>query len=1141
MSRPGNASRIARVPLFALIVLLAGGSIGSIVMASRARAHAQVAMVAQASSAVEHTLSSIFSDNDLSTMSSPTRAAALNDELSIALGATSVSDVTLYSTMGTILYDIENSRIGNKMLGERLAIKTATHGSAVTSIIGSDLTVMLPIQRFGTQGAVMLTMPKAPIDAAGRPWTAAGLIMALAILPALFMLWWVGRIADSAGANISFRPQQISAVPQPARVMREPLRPQGRELGRPPVRAPAQHGLKEEGDARRMAEERAKAAEERLNVLQEQYRKTLDELHASKERTPTIAEGNAPLEERALQAEGKLRLMGGQLRALSEERDKLEGALREAPSPTAGGPDPQQQADRERIETELAGVRAELEGTQTQLSVARRELADASAAAGRTEDERAERARDLEQDLDAAHVQILTAQEALERVRSEAEVFGTQAESMQTDLASLRLAHDQAVRDRDATMLQSREESESLHRELEAAKAMAGEETEAVRAHADLARTLQADLEKAQTEVRTVREALADAQARLRTSNEEVTGAKGLAEGARQEVAARDTALAEANARAGTAEEAAHAHESSLQQALGELERMRAEIAGSDDKADEARQALIAQTERIRELQHQLEATRSDVLRAQEASSLAGAQAGTARTELEATHKELRALRNEEQRAAMLEDELRATRAELENVQASHRAELVERDADLEVRVRRTREDFQAELAAASEQLAASQTELESARTELARNRDEATAAAEEAQGQAARVTDLIDRTDRAERELRAQQTASRKTAEDLQEAIEANADLARKLQDLENRRQLELADEQGQLEMDQILYATQERLAGQTERLIEMEERAHEAERSVEVLNERLDETLSQLRPMQMADALRDLRNEEQGQQDAAVSPSNSDQGAGADDVVRLEDRRASSPFLKELTLDAKKSLTQILGITQILKYKKDAKDQAQLVKQLTAYARRLDLTVSDLADADKLARGSVELTVRRTDLEALVQRVVSESDVSADHDLRVMTEPLVCGVDQLRTEQVLAGLLRASADRTPQGKSIVVTLQHVEGGALISVSDPEPSSDASLSPVVKRFAEIQGGWAEVDSREDGTGSLFRVFLPDGGINGAAAEGETFQPGVDLHIVVDDASGADPEEGPWGDADQEMLVREIGRLAEPS
>ena len=294
-----------------------------------------------------------------------------------------------------------------------------------------------------------------------------------------------------------------------------------------------------------------------------------------------------------------------------------------------------------------------------------------------------------------------------------------------------------------------------------------------------------------------------------------------------------------------------------------------------------------------------------------------------------------------------------------------------------------------------------------------------------------------------------------------------------------------------------------------------------------MEILNERLDETLSQLRALQMADALRDLRGEEQGQHQAAAEA-----GPGEDEVVRLDDRRASSPFLKELTLDARKSLTQILGITQILKFKKDAKDQAQLVKLLTAYARRLDLTVSDLADADKLARGSVELTVRRTDLEALVSRVVEESDVSANHDVRVVTESVMCGVDQLRTEQALAGLLRSSADRTPHGKSILVTLQQVEGGALICVGDPEPSSDGSLSPVVKRFAEIQGGWAKVDTREDGTGSMFRIFLPDGGSNSA---------GADLRIVVNDAGQGDSEDAPWNDDDQDMLVREIGRLAEPS
>ena len=46
----------------------------------------------------------------------------------------------------------------------------------------------------------------------------------------------------------------------------------------------------------------------------------------------------------------------------------------------------------------------------------------------------------------------------------------------------------------------------------------------------------------------------------------------------------------------------------------------------------------------------------------------------------------------------MLEDELRAAKAELESGQASHRADLVEREAELEEKVRATREEFQRQL-----------------------------------------------------------------------------------------------------------------------------------------------------------------------------------------------------------------------------------------------------------------------------------------------------------------------------------------------------------------------------------------------------------------------------------------------------------
>ena len=304
-----------------------------------------------------------------------------------------------------------------------------------------------------------------------------------------------------------------------------------------------------------------------------------------------------------------------------------------------------------------------------------------------------------------------------------------------------------------------------------------------------------------------------------------------------------------------------------------------------------------------------------------------------------------------------------------------------------------------------------------------------------------------------------------------------------------------------------------------------------HALERQVDTATTKLDETESELRQQQMAAAMRHLRGEDAEQGDGATEVVAA--AANAGDGTPIEDRRATSPFVKELSNDARKSLTRILGITQILKHKKDGKEQAQLVRQLTVHTRRLEHTVADLADADRLVRGEVELTVRRTDLEPLVRRVVEESGIDADHELLVETERVVVAIDQLRTEQVLAGMLRTSGDRTPPKKAIAVRVTAADGGALITVEDPEPSSDASLSPLVTRFAEVQGGWATVESRENG-GSSFKVFLPDGAgserpVAGTRPVTETTPEA--LHIVVDAVEPSSSEAG-------SELVQELHRLS---
>ncbi|MGH2631632.1 MAG: hypothetical protein ACRDHI_13895 [Actinomycetota bacterium] len=622
-----------------------------------------------------------------------------------------------------------------------------------------------------------------------------------------------------------------------------------------------------------------------------------------------------------------------------------------------------------------------------------------------------------------------------------------------------------------------------------------------------------------------------------------------------------------------------------LELAAQETIGVRAELEGAQTQLSVLRkevEMLRPQADRARGLQAELDAVNSEVRRAQESSLTSQSELSARSKELEDLRAEVRALRTEEQRAAMLADELRSSEAELDSLSASHRAELIEREADLEQKARTMREEFQTEVArmearhaeemaskdlsvtqriagaedamqqridevereiaertsrfgGAEDEIAKSQAEATRLGGELTVARAELETTVSQLTSESGALREATERLEHLEREVLETSARHDRLSSELYAASHDNVELNRRLQEVEARRQLELADSEGRADIDEILRVTQERLAGQTEKLIAAEERVHSLEREVAAASGRLEEAESELRQQAMAHAMRQIRGDGDEiagtREDEAVSATS----AALEDAAAIEDRRATSPFVKELAVDARKSLTRILGITQILKHKKDGKEHAQLVRQLATYTRRLDHVVADLADAERLVRGTVELTVRRTDLEPLVQRVAEESGVDADHDLRVETERVVVAVDQQRTEQIVAGLLRSAGDRTPPKKTITVRLSASEGGALIAVEDPEPSSDASLSPVVRRFAEVQGGRATVESGKDG-GSAFKVFLPNGaGVEaragrGAAADEVAPDDGA-LHIVVDGVQGS-------ASANGSMLVDELHRLS---
>jgi chromosome segregation ATPase len=1041
-------SRIARILLGILGGLLIVGIIGSVYMGVRAKRTAQDMVVTQAQAIADSSLSLLFQPSDLTAPVSAARADELSTEIkSVVTDPSDFDSVTMYSPEGTVLYSTDPGRIGNELPGEKDQIKEALKDDPQVSTYQGTVSILLPFQfrsGVGAPAAVELTRSDAPIASADNPWNTNAMFLFGMLIVLGLAVFGVARLLQVAQA-------QAAAADLP-RATAAPAPPVARPMPQP--------GLREEGEARRKAEDRARAAEERLALLQDQYRKSLEELQnyrdiAREPRGPSetdleeralIAEGSArELEERALHAEGTVKDLELKVQTLDGERAKLSEQLRDALRVPVD-------ADAGRV----AALEAEAVDLRAELDVAKNELRDAIAHADRAG------------------------------------------------------APDGAD-----------------------ARRLAELETEASQ--------LRAELALARTELR---------------------------------------------------------------EAIVRAER-------PDSAADDP------------EVRAELDSMHVELLRTKDDLTTANTIADRARLELDDARTELRALRNEEQRAAMLEDELRAAKAELESREASYRADLVEREADLEEKVRETREAFQqqltdmeasyrAQVQQAETQLAdrileaeatarRAAAELETARVDLDAMRDDLHAARSEAESREQRVlqaheellkarqetkdlakeikersttvaqahkdTDDIRRAlavaqadlaraDGAIDETRAELDMERQRAEQadqaatvaarerdhLQERIDKlirqlddaaadNQELNRRLQDFEARRQLELADDQGRAEIDELLRVTQERLAGQTEKLITAEDRVRDLEAEVATATERADVAEAENRTHQMSDALREMREQDVATtRDAAVQREASAAMSDAIEAGALEDRRSASPLLRELSVDAKRSLAKIDGITKLLKHKKDTKDQAQLMKQLATYTRRLDHAVGDIADAEKLANGTIELSIKRADMEALVNRVVEESSADADHDIRVVADPLKLRIDAQRTERIVSGLLQTATERTQGGKTIVVRLQQADGGATISIEDPGQPSEAAVSPIVRTFAEIQGGTIKAEPTDGGT--AFRVFLPDGAGTGAAPK---------LQITVDEVEGeqGEPEDAWEAEAAHQELAAELRRFAQ--
>jgi chromosome segregation ATPase len=882
---------------------------------------------------------------------------------------------------------------------------------------------------------------------------------------------------------------------------------------------------------------------ERLRLREreaEQMRIELDVLRPEAERVVRLAKdldlATAARQESDRSLEASRAELQASARELEEARAEITG-LRSAGETRATALDEELRLAKAAAEE----VRAELQAARSELATAHEGLAGL-----RSEHESARGALSASQaqlesmlsDHTSARAELTAAQSQLEvtlgehaSMRAELKAYQSQLESTLGELGAARAEMQSARADADAIR------TELEHSRTRHADEIAAKETELQQRVAANRAELQAELESIEQDLKTKLEAtVVELRDEIGAAGERAAQAEGELRSAHEAAEERDRTLRtrEQELAAATAElDALRSGMTGVQQDAAsiraELERSKSELESARLNAEQAETELRAMKIAAAAAQEDLEATRLG-------ATQAGTELQTAREQLaaaESLRSELDALRTALDAANDELASLRTEKSDEENELAHAHAEMQAARRELEAAEARIG-TMGAELEVVRSEAAARELEVETTRAHLAEVEVQAGGAHDEATKWQTRMAELQGELEAARAELL---TAQAEIQTELTRGVEVAARAEQSERELAVLREQQMsvaAAGADQEDLQEVLRVAQERLAAQTDKLNETEDHAHAAERQ-------LQETLVR------------LEHAESEAQRVALERATIADADGAATAVGdpLEDRRGSSPFVKELSMDAKKSLTQILGLTLTLKHKKSAQEQAPFLRQLSAMVKRLDRTVSDLSEADKLARGEIELNNRRTNLEALIERVVEESGVGTDHDVRVETEELVVALDPIRIEQILNGLLRTSADRTSPGAQITVRLAGQNGGAMLSVEDKETSSDGSISPVVVRLANVMGGWASVESRPNG-GSSFRVFIPDAnGHKPASSElpAEDADAAEDtLQITVknpQEESGEsqslteeelDLENDPW--AAGQLLMQELQRLS---
>ena len=279
-------------------------------------------------------------------------------------------------------------------------------------------------------------------------------------------------------------------------------------------------------------------------------------------------------------------------------------------------------------------------------------------------------------------------------------------------------------------------------------------------------------------------------------------------------------------------------------------------------------------------------------------------------------------------------------------------------------------------------------------------------------------------------------------------------------------------------------------------------------------------------------------------------------------------EANRAKDEFLATLSHELRTPLTPILGWINMLKrFSLSDPLLSQGLDTIERNARQQAELINDLLDVTRIISGKIDMVRELIDLSELVTASVNQIRPQAearsiDLDLSVSEESVLCFVDGVRVQQVLANLLTNAVKFTPEGGRVEVALLREagtagDGWAVVEVSDSgigmEPEflrlvferftqADGGLSrrygglglglAISKALVELHGGEISAWSDGLGQGSRFKVRLP---VNYTPAELYSTNA-----ASLTRAEGLSHASAYSGEGDREQLVLSAPDSAEP-